>query len=433
MKKLLIIVPVIILAVLAFLFFRSKNAKSETKYTTADVQRGDIAITVTATGNLQAVTTVQVGSQVSGIISALHADFNDIVKKGQLLAQLDPAPMKAQVLQAEAQLDQAVASAKLAQQDSARSIALFNGNLISESDKETSVTNFELARAAVKSAQANLDRLKTNLDYATITSPIDGVVISRNVDVGQTVAASLSAPTIFTIAQDLTKMQILASIDESDIGKIKQGQDVSFTVDAYPDKTFEGSVQQIRLNPEIVQNVVSYDVMIAVSNPEMLLKPGMTANVTVLIDQRQDVLKVPAAALRFRPSGARKSGVSARSGSAQLAGGSQSAQAGGTAGQLSANANAQGNSPNSTATDPAGGVRKPHGNMIWILDPLGKPKPVRVQVGISDGSFTEVSSDSLNEGDKVITNQEGAPATSTQEVNPFMPRFGGGGGGGRGR
>ena len=432
MKKLYIIVPVIVLAIATFLFFRGKNAKSETKYVTADVQRGDISITVTATGNLQAVTTVQVGSQVSGTISALYADFNGRVKKGQILAQLDPAPLKAQVLQAEADLERSVASAKLARSDSARSISLFDRNLISESDKETSITNFELAQAAVKSSQANLDRLKTNLEYATITSPIDGVVISRNVDVGQTVAASLSAPTIFTIAQDLTQMQVLASIDESDIGKIKEGQDVAFTVDAYPDQMFKGTVQQVRLSPEVVQNVVSYDVIIAVSNPDLLLKPGMTANVTVLIDQRQDVLKVPAGALRFRPSGMRKGTGAGQGGSSQYAGVSQSGQSGRSQNQMSANANLQGGGSNQAASDPATGFRKPNHNMIWKLNSSGKPMPIPVQVGITDGSFTEVNSDSLQEGDKVITSQVGAPTpTASQEVNPFMPRFGGGGGGRR--
>ncbi|MDH4223352.1 MAG: efflux RND transporter periplasmic adaptor subunit, partial [candidate division Zixibacteria bacterium] len=293
MKKVFILIPVLVLVILALVFFRGKGKKSEAKYITAEVQRGDISIIVTATGTLEAVTTVQVGSQVSGTISALYADFNSRVKKGQLIAQLDPTFLKAQVSQSQADLEKAVASANLSRKEKERALSLFEKNMISESEKDIALTNYELALSQQKSAEATLERAKTNLDYATILSPIDGVVISRNVDVGQTVAASLSAPTLFTIAQDLTRMQVNASIDEADIGKIKEGQDVIFTVDAYPDQSFRGTVKQIRLAPEIVQNVVSYDVIIEVSNPDLLLKPGMTANVTILVDQREKMRKKP--------------------------------------------------------------------------------------------------------------------------------------------
>ena len=302
MKKIVVILGlVVVLGVVGFVVFRGKESKSEPKFLTAEVQKGTISIMVTATGTLEAVTTVQVGSQVSGTISALYVDFNTTVKKGQVVARLDPTFIEAQVAQAQADLDREKASAELSKREYERSLALFQEQMISDSERDITLTNYELAKTREKSAEAALDRVKTNLAYATIISPIDGVVISRNVDVGQTVAASLQAPTLFTIAQDLTQMQVKASIDEADIGKIMEGQDVVFTVDAYPERSFKGGVRQIRLSPQIVQNVVSYDVIITVSNPEALLKPGMTANVTVLVDQRQDVLKVPSAALRFRP------------------------------------------------------------------------------------------------------------------------------------
>ena len=238
-KKIIIVVAVVAVAILLFIIL-SGSEETKATYATAEVQRGDISILVTATGSLEAVTTVQVGSQVSGTISALYADFNDHVKKGQVVAQLDPTFLKAQVAQAQADLEKADASAELSKKESERAALLFQKNMISESDRDLASTNYDLAVAAVKSSRAALHRAQTNLDYATIISPIDGVVISRDVDVGQTVAASLQAPTLFTIAQDLSHMQVNASIDEADIGQIKQDDRVLFTVDAYPDKTFEG-------------------------------------------------------------------------------------------------------------------------------------------------------------------------------------------------
>lgn len=412
MKKLLLLIPVLVLVILFFLFFRGKK-KSEAQYLTAEVQRGDVTIMVTATGTVQAVTTVQVGSQVSGTISALYADFNDRVKKGQILAQLDPTFLKAQVDQAEADLEKSIASASLAKKQAEQAESLFVKNMVSESDRDVAETNYQLAKADVKSSQANIDRLKTNLEYATITSPIDGAVISRNVDVGQTVAASLQAPTLFTIAQDLTKMQVDASIDEADIGKIKDGEEVAFTVDAYPDLSFKGTVSQVRLSPQTVQNVVSYDVIIQVPNPNLLLMPGMTANVSVLVDQRLDVLKVPSGALRFHPATTRKKTSSAARGENPMAGTLPS-------------------SDTSSAKSKSGGFRRSGQTLLWILSPQGKPEPIPVQVGISDGSFTQVISDSLKEGQEIITAEKGAGLTTNnnQQVNPFVPRFGGGGGGG---
>jgi HlyD family secretion protein len=408
MKKLFIIIPVFVLIIIIFFVIKAKDKKSEAKYLTAEIERGDITIMVTATGTLEAVTTVQVGSQVSGTISALYADFNSQVKKGQLIAQLDPTFLEAQVAQAQADLEKAKASASLAKKENDRSISLFQKNMISESDKDIAYTNYELALSQQKSAEATLDRAKTNLDYATIVSPIDGVVISRNVDVGQTVAASLQAPTLFTIANDLTRMQVNASIDEADIGKIKEGQEVSFTVDAYPEQNFKGKVSQIRLSPEIVQNVVSYDVIIQVSNPDLLLKPGMTANVTVLVDQRENILKVPSSALRFHPSLKKK----------KYSGGA------GKAGPMARNMSTP---DSSTIMSNSAGLRMAGQNMLWILSPQEKPEPVPVRIGISDGSYTQVISDNLKEGDKVIVGENNPTSSSNnnQQVNPFTPRFGG--------
>jgi HlyD family secretion protein len=401
MKKIVIAVIVVAIGVAAFLILRGRGGNAEPKFITAEVQKGTISIMVTATGTLEAVTTVQVGSQVSGTISALYADFNDTVKKGEIVAQLDPTFLQAQVAQAQADLDQAMASAELSKREYERSIRLFDENMISEAERDITLTNYELAKTRQKSVEAALDRVKTNLEYATITSPIDGVVISRNVDVGQTVAASLQAPTLFTIAQDLTQMQVKASIDEADIGRIVDGQAVVFTVDAYPERSFKGAVRQIRLSPQIVQNVVSYDVIITVPNPEMVLKPGMTANVTVLIDHRQDVLKVPAAALRFRPqSDEKKPSADTREAPA----GARAAQENGG--------------------PPEGGMKKKPPTVLWVLDTAGNPQPIPVETGLSDGTFTEIMTASLKAGDSIVVGQRGvaAPANNDQ-VNPFAPRF----------
>lgn len=405
MRKFAVIAAVLVLVLLLVVYLRGRGTDSEARYTTAPLEKGTIAITVSATGALEAVTTVQVGSQVSGTIAALYADFNDTVKKGEVLAQLDPTFLKAQVAQAQADLERERASAELARKEYERALTLSQTQIISEAELDAAMTAYELAKMREKSAQANLDRMKTNLEYATILSPIDGVVISRDVDVGQTVAASLQAPTLFTLAEDLARMQVKASIDEADIGKIAEGQPVQFTVDAYPEKSFTGRVKQIRLAPQIVQNVVSYDVIIEVGNPDLLLKPGMTANVTVLVDRREDVLKAPAAALRFRPAGDESRPRRERPEGAATGGPSRE-----------------------RPEDPAGrngtGSGRRPGPTVWVLDSTGEPRPIRVEVGISDGQFTQVISSELGEGDSVIVSSPGAPAIpANQQVNPFAPRF----------
>jgi HlyD family secretion protein len=322
-----------------------------------------------------------------------------------VVAQLDPTFLKAQVAQAQADLERAAASAQLAKKEYERALSLFGKNMISESERDISLTNYELAAAQEKSARAALDRARTNLDYATIVSPIDGVVISRDVDVGQTVAASLQAPTLFTIAQDLAQMQVNTSIDEADIGVIGEGQQVLFTVDAYPESTFEGTVSQIRLSPEIVQNVVTYNVIIQVSNPKMLLKPGMTANATILVNHREDILKVPAGALRFRPPMERE----------------ESSPEGVRAGMPSAGSRSPAQSSNSS---PPARAQRPKQDQVWILDQEGKPQPVPVKIGISDGSSVEITSGDLKEGDQVIVGfGNSVMQPGNQQVNPFAPQF----------
>ncbi|MGE5174326.1 MAG: efflux RND transporter periplasmic adaptor subunit, partial [Betaproteobacteria bacterium] len=300
------------ISILAVLLFSCKG--DTPSYRTDPVTKGDIQQAVTATGTVNAVTTVQVGTQVSGTIKTLYVDFNSRVKKRQIIAQIDPSTFESQVQQAQANLFSAQANLEKAQTALAndkktfdRNKELLSKNLIPQSDLDTAETNYQTDKALVNSAKAQIEQAKASLDYAKqnlaytkIISPVDGVVISRNVDVGQTVAASFQTPTLFTIAQDLTKMQIDTNVAESDIGVIRVGQEVGFTVDAYPDTSFEGKVWQIRKAPITVQNVVTYDVVIQVNNKDLKLMPGMTANVSIVIQTRQNVLRITNAALRFR-------------------------------------------------------------------------------------------------------------------------------------
>jgi HlyD family secretion protein len=378
MKKIVAGVAIIAIIGIAF-FFVVRNKDSAPQFRTEKVARGDIVSTVTATGTVNAVTTVQVGTQVSGTIKQIFVDFNSSVKKGELIAQIDPALFEAQVAQQKANLVTAkanLAKAEVAVVDTKRTRdrnrELFAKNLIARSDLDTADTNYESAvaqvnanKALTQQAAAALATAETNLRYTRIISPVDGTVVSRNVDVGQTVAASFQTPTLFTIAQDLTKMQIDTNVDEADIGKVKDGQDVEFTVDAYPDVTFRGKVSQVRNAPISVQNVVTYDVVVKVDNPELKLKPGMTANVSIIVERKEGVLKVPNAAMRFRPS-------------EKVAGESRKTRAGGQ----------------------GGGVG------VYVLA-AGTPRRVAITPGISDGNFTEVNSGDLKEGQEVIVEAVG--------------------------
>jgi HlyD family secretion protein len=395
-------------------------------YRTEAIQRGDVRVQVSATGTLDAVTTVQVGSQITGTINALYADFNSQVKRGQVLAVIDPTFLNAQVAQSEADLEKARVTQRQAERDMARQEPLKQQGLASQADIDAAETALDAARASVKSAEAALTRAKTNLAYATIASPIDGIVVSRDVDVGQTVAASLSAPTLFTIAQDLTQMQLEAAVDEADIGMIRVGQSVSFTVDAFPEGTFSGEVRQIRLAPKTEQNVVSYTVVVRVPNPDLRLLPGMTANATFLIDEARDVLRVPSSALTFRPGPA---GVRSREGgSAARAGGANGARQGQASG--GSRPAAQGDHGSGQASGaPAGeGIVRPvpdapRRGTIYVLKDGSRLRKISVGLGLSDGTYAAVASDSISEGMQVVVggSYQTAGAPNQGQVNPFAP------------
>src|SRR5437773_5827734 len=294
------LVVIVGLLLIAFVV-RQCHTRGAANYQTATVTRGPITQAVTATGTLNPVVNVQVGSQVSGNIAKLFADFNSQVKAGQVVAQIDPALFQATVTQAEGDLASAQAALELARVNAKRTQDLFARKTSSQADLDQAMATLHQAEANVKIKQGALDKAKADLEHCTITSPIDGVVISRSVDVGQTVAASLQAPVIFQIANDLAKMQIDSNVAEADVGVVQVGQDVDFTVDAFPTQTFHGKVMQVRNAPITVQNVVTYDTVIGVSNPDLKLKPGMTANVSIIIAHRENALKIPNAALRYRP------------------------------------------------------------------------------------------------------------------------------------
>lgn len=316
MKKLILIVLVLVAVGVGAGVYTMRRNQPDPVVTTQQLTRGDIVDSVGATGTLEAVETVDVGTQVSGVVQHLSADFNSIVRKGQVIAKLDPSIIQTQIEQqtanvtrAEADLERLKVGLADAQQKFERAKQLATRNLIPQSELETAEVNVKSAQAQIQSsaaalsqARAQLNNQKVNLGYTTIVAPIDGIVISRNVDQGQTVASSMNAPTLFVIAADLTKMQVLANIDEADVGRMRPGQHVTFRVDAFPNDTFQGTVQQVRLQPAVVQNVVTYSTVIAVPNTELKLKPGMTANVNIEIARRTNVLRIPNAALRFRPT-----------------------------------------------------------------------------------------------------------------------------------
>ncbi len=387
--------------------------------TTGEVTRGDVVDAIAATGSLEAVTTVQVGTQVSGTVMQLLADFNDLVRTGQVLARLDPALFQSQLEQARANLVRAEADAERlvvglddARAKRVRSDALAVRQLIARSDQEAAEVAVRSAEAQLRSAQAqivqaraSLNQAQVNLDHTVIASPIDGIVVSRNVDVGQTVAASMQAPTLYVLAADLTRMRVNAKLDESDIGRVRPGQTVTFRVDAYPDQTFTGRVAQVRLLAEVSQNVVTYGTVIDVPNPQLRLKPGMTANVSVEVARRTDVLRVPGAALRFRmpgASGSAATGQSTRAVSspptADSSAGSRTASSSGTAGAAV--------------------------KTVWRSTAAGL-EPVSVQAGITDGSVVEIVSGALAVGDRLVTAMASGTTqvktvTSSSVSNPLM-------------
>jgi HlyD family secretion protein len=400
-----VVLSIGLVATLSAVFFFKKNTVT-TEYRTAVVERGEITTTVNATGTVSAVTTVDVGSQVSGRIAALYADFNSVVKKGQIIAQLDSTFLSAQVQAALANEEKAEAVVREDQRNLDRTQKLFQTNLASEADRDAVLAAYESDVAGEKQTQAALESAKTNLRYSTIRSPIDGIVISRSVDVGQTVAASLQAPTLFTIANDLRQMMIETSIDEADIGNIQNGQKATFTVDAFPDRPFTGTVTQIRLVPIIAQNVVTYNVIIAADNPDLKLMPGMTANVAIVVSHQENVLKIPNAALRFRPSM-----IPGETGRAM----SLTAVARPTASIRASDGAAFSSDKLNPGTAPSA--------TVWILSPQGKPEPASIRTGITDGSFSAVAGGDLREGQQVIIGMNAQPLTLMS--SPRLPGIGG--------
>lgn len=397
MKKYLIL-AVAVLAVGIGGIYAMYGKTPAVTFRTATVERGDIVSTVSATGTLNAVTTVQVGTQVSGTIQQLFVDYNSPVRRGQVIARLDPAIFNAQVeqargnlLAAEANLQKAKVTAADARRTLERNRQLLKDGIVAQSDFDTAQTTSDAAQAGIQSAAATIVQMRgalrqaqTNLNNATIRSPVDGVVISRSVDVGQTVAASLQTPTLFTIAQDLTRMQIETSVDESDISRVRLGQPVAFTVDAYPNVKFAGNVTQVRNAPVTVSNVVTYVVVVGVDNKDLRLKPGMTANVAIETNRKENVLTLPAAALRFKPAtdgGKRSRGNTAKS-----------------------------------------GKKGSDGERVFVPGPDGKARPVGVTTGISNDTVIELVGGGLKEGDQVIVGTLSAEKKNGTGGH-FGPRF----------
>ena len=302
-KKKKIIISIILISAIAIvsIYFITKNRNKNFVYKTEKAERGNICDVITATGTLNPITTVDVGTQVSGIIDKIYVDFNSKVRQGQIIAKLDTNFLAASLLDAKSNLEKSKAKLDYEEKNYNRIKQLYENKIVAETDYETVLYNYETAKANYQSAKAQMERAKINLKYATVKSPISGVVTSRNVDEGQTVAASFNTPTLFTIAKDLTKMQVEADVDEADIGQVRNGQRVEFAVDAFIDETFEGTVTQIRLKPEVIQNVVTYTVIIDAPNSELKLMPGMTANITVYVKELKNVLKIPVQALNFKP------------------------------------------------------------------------------------------------------------------------------------
>ncbi|HXM70504.1 MAG TPA: efflux RND transporter periplasmic adaptor subunit [Thermoanaerobaculia bacterium] len=407
------------------------RAKSDVaKYRATPVDSGTVVATVTATGTLSAVTTVAVGSQVSGIISKLYVDFNSHVKKGQLLAELDPTPFQEALDQQRANVLKAKSDERLAGVNLGRQKRLRDLQLIAASDYDTAVAQHDDAAAVVKQTEAALKQAQTNLGYTSIKAPIDGVVVDRQYNVGQTVAASFQAPLIFSIAQDLTKMQVLTNIDEADVGGIKLGQTATFSVDAYPDQTFRGGVAQIRLSTQTVQNVVTYPVMLDVPNLDGKLMPGMTANVVVPVDARRNTLRVPNAALRFKPDDAdvlHTPGDNAAPGAGAAAVGGKAA--GGPAGTGEPGAGGAGGQGGRPGGGGPGGRRTSGANrsaVVYVaVSGSNKLRPVRVVTSITDGSYTAVRSKDLKAGDPVVIGLQTARAAGpgAQSGASRGPRF----------
>jgi HlyD family secretion protein len=412
MRRLILIASILTIGLVigGYVFFNGER-KVPVRYRFAPIERGAVVSLVTATGMINPVVSVQVGTQVSGMIKSLHADFNSVVKAGDVVAVIDPEPFKARRDQAASNLEMAKANAARARTDLAqrkreldRAKSLVAQQFVSENDVDVALTNFQSAEAQVnlvvaqvKQAEAALNAAELDLKYTIIRSPVNGIVVARNIEVGQTVAASFATPNLFLIALDLTKMQVDTNVSESDIGGMTEGKEATFTVDAYPGQRFSGTIRQVRLAPINVQNVVTYNVVVTVDNQDLRLKPGMTANVSIVVAQKEDVLKVPNAALRFVPP--------------------RTDQVGHEGKPVRTSPVQRGPSP--------GGSLVSANRSIWKQGPDGELESVSVQTGISDGSATELVSGSLSEGDEVIVGIE--QFRGERKASDLPPGFGGGG------
>lgn len=390
-KRTIIIIALILVALVsaAFILRPRKVAIDRIDIKTAKAETGSVSKTVTATGTLEAITTVEVGTQVSGIIEKLYVDFNSYVKKGQILARIDTTNLAAAMEQSQATLDNAKAELDYQQATYDRMAPLNNKQLISQTDFDQTVYNLNKARANYNSALAQHKKNQINLDYAMIYSPIDGIVLNRAVEQGQTVAASFNTPTLFTIANDLTQMRVEADVDEADIGQVKQGQRVEFTVDAYPDRTFDGEVTEVRLEPTVTNNVVTYTIIISAPNPDYKLMPGMTAETNIYVMERNDILVVPSKALRFTPD--QKLLFSYMS-----------------------------NQPKPEM--PEMGTNFKQGSVVWVKKD-STIRPVPVKTGMDDDINVEIT-DGIKLGDEVLLSMVEigvSTATPTAGGSPFMP------------
>ena len=403
MKKLLIIAAVSVLGICAILALKPFSKKeAAVTFETVKVEKGNISNTVTATGTIEAIKTVNVGTQVSGILQNVYVDFNDNVKQGQLLAKLDETSLRAQLDQSQSAVNQAQAQLNFQEASYNRLKVLFDKKLIAQADFDQAVFNYENSKGSLSNAKSALARAKVNLDYATITSPIDGVVLNRAVEEGQTVAASFNTPTLFTIVNDLTQMEVQTSVDEADIGKVNKGQRVEFTVDAYPDRKFEGKVSEVRLQPVTTNNVVTYVVILSAPNPDKKLMPGMTASATIYVEEKTNTLLLLGKAVRFTPD------------QAYLM-------------KLFEKMKASGPMPGMPVGAPASGMpfgamdNDPKTKTVWVKDEKIGIRPNTVKIGIDNGSSVEILS-GLNVGDEVVISVGNKEAkTSAKKTNDGPP------------
>ncbi len=417
MKKIYYIIIILIVLVSIYAYVRIGSNKEVLSFETTVIEKGNISSIITATGSLEAITTVEVGTQVSGIIQNIFVDFNSEVKSGQTIAILDTTMLHSSLQSAKADLQQRKANMDYYKKNYERVKLLYESNTVAESEYDQAEWNYETAKANYNASLASLEKAQINLNYATIVSPINGVIVSRSVDEGQTVAASFNTPTLFSIAQDLTKMQVVASIDEADIGQVKEGNKVIFTVDAFPDDEFEGKVIQIRLEPTISQNVVTYNVLIDAPNPDLKLMPGMTASLNIMVAQENDVLKIESKALRYSPSQdvlmeMRKLMMANRN----KKGAPGSMPGGVSRKQMPPGGMKTGGMKGMFSRDLMDGEA-----LVWIkTEELIRPK--RIKTGLSDGSYTTIL-EGLEEGEVIVTGEtmKNKKEQGEEQKSPFMP------------